>query len=111
MGKVKTILTAALAVILSAGCFVGCSDPDDELRRKATTVISFWTAVSPSSDDVLDEVIDEFNQTNTYGIFVEATPRADSSGIGTQLAGSNPPDVVYMDDRLSLIHISEPTRH
>lgn len=99
MGKVKTILTAALAVILSAGCFVGCKDPDADLKRKATTMLSFWTAVSPSSDDVLDEVIDEFNQTNTYGIFVEATPRADSSGIGTQLAGSNPPDVVYMDDR------------
>ena len=29
MGKVKTILTAALAAILAAGCFVGCKDPDD----------------------------------------------------------------------------------
>ena len=99
MGKVKKILTVAISALLCFSCFVGCKDPDADLKRKASTRITFWTAVSPAADDVLDSVIDDFNRNNTYGIYVSTTPRADSSSIGTQLAGSNPPDVVYMDDR------------
>ena len=55
--------------------------------------------MSPASDKVLKDIIDTFNRTNEDGIYVTATPRADSSGIGMQLAGSNPPDVVYTEDR------------
>lgn len=97
--KTMKRISAALATFLMLGCFAGCSDPDSDLKQNAEYKLSFWTAVSPASDSVLKEVIDTFNRTNEYGIYVTATPRADSSGIGMQLAGSNPPDVVYTEDR------------
>lgn len=89
----------AFSAMLALSCLAGCSDPDAELKKNAEYNLAFWTAVSPASDKVLKDIIDTFNRTNEDGIYVTATPRADSSGIGMQLAGSNPPDVVYTEDR------------
>lgn len=99
MGKSKKQICLALAAVVSLGCLAGCSDPDQDLKDQAKYKLSFWTAVSPASDAVFKEVIDTFNRTNTEGIYVTPTPRADSSGFGMQLAGSNAPDVVYTEDR------------
>ncbi|MDE6398390.1 MAG: extracellular solute-binding protein [Clostridiales bacterium] len=99
MKKWKSACILALSAIVCFACFTGCKDPDAELKKNAQYNLAFWTAVSPASDKVLNDVIKTFNHTNTDGIYVTATPRADSSGIGMQLAGSNPPDVVYTEDR------------
>ncbi len=99
MKKWKSMLLLALSAVLCFGCFTGCKDPDAELKKNAKYTLAFWSAITPASDKVMKEVIDTFNRTNTDGIYVNATTRADSSGIGMQLAGSNPPDVVYTEDR------------
>lgn len=96
-----------LTVCLAFGCFTGCADPDAELKAAAKYMLNAWMSYGPSGDDAIKSVVDEFNRTNTDGIYVTTTPLADPSGIGMNLAGSAPPDVVYTDDRYFKGYVDE----
>lgn len=93
MKKWQKLIATALVALLAAGWFAGCSS-----LPPAEVYLTFQFQMSMGGEALMSEIVDDFNETNEQGIYVDASPSTNLDGVGALLAGSNPPDVVYLDD-------------
>ena len=66
------LLTAALALTLSVAAFAQDSQPDWESVDPSGQTINFWHQHSGDRETALNEIVAQFNETNEYGITVNA---------------------------------------
>ena len=102
MKKVTRVLSLILAVVLLLG-LTACGG---EERQKGKVKISFWAEVSSASQDAMLQIVKDFNASHP-NIVVTLVPQTDASGLANILRGSNPPDVIMVDDRVIKSYVSE----
>ena len=101
MKKAKRILTVALAALMATFCATACGDKEEAALKKGKIQVIFWNQISASADASLTELTKTYNRTNTDNVYVQLFPKSAgySQQLATTLNGSNPPDIVYVDDR------------
>ncbi len=99
MRKIWKVLSVTAAVIAAACTFTACVKEDPRARGKIS--ITYWGEVGLSNRDVLEELVDTYNETNEDNVYVNLVPQSTgySQSLSTTLKGQNPPDVVMIDDR------------
>lgn len=99
MRKIWKALAVTFAAVMAACSFTACTKEDPLSRGKIN--ITFWGEVSLANREVLEQLRDHYNETNTDNIYVKLVPQSTgySQSLNTTLKGQNPPDVVMIDDR------------
>ena len=92
--KIISLLIAILIVLTIAGC------AGNGGRKKGKRKISFWAGVSDANQKQYADAIKQFNDENS-SIQVSLIPQSSdfSSNLSGTLRGSNPPDVVMVEDQ------------
>ena len=89
--------TVALACLLAGSCLAGCGD-----NHGGKTVVNLWGAAETEEAATFQQVIDDYNNTNTDNIWVEYQPMPSSgyeTTIDRTLAGTKGPDVFYVHEK------------
>lgn len=104
MKKFTRVLTLVLALALMLS-LTACGGG---ARTKGKVRVSFWAEVSSATQDTLLQIVKDFNASHP-DIIVTMVPQSAgyASGLSNTLRGSNPPDVVVVDDRIIKSYISE----
>lgn len=110
MKTMKRILAVVLTVLLTlslVACGGGNGEGDGE-KVKGKTKVSFWVEVSSQGLDTWMKLVEDFNNTHPH-ITVTLVPQSAgyASGLSNTLRGSNPPDVIMIDDKLVKSYVSE----
>ena len=97
MKKTSRILAAVLAGVMLFS-LVGCGNSG---KQKGKVKVSFWAEVNSANQDTLLQIVDDFNKSHP-DISVTLVPQSAgyASGLSNTLRGSNPPDVITVDDKI-----------
>lgn len=103
MKKLKMI-TVFLLVLSMIVAMAGCGNGGKKGKRKVT----FWATVDDTNQKLLNDAIEAFNEKHD-DIVVTLVPQADgyASNLASTLRGSNPPDVVMVDDKYFKGYVKE----
>lgn len=95
---------ALFLVVLLVLCTAGCGSA----RKKGKTKISFWAGISDANQSQYTEAIKKFNDAHS-NIEVTLIPQSSdfSSNLSGALRGSNPPDVVMVEDKYFKQYVGE----
>ena len=100
MKKMQRILTAVLALLLMLS-LVACGGDSDAGKVKGKAKVNFWLELSgPEALDTWKGIVEDFNATHD-DITVMIVPQGSGyeSGLSNTLRGSNPPDVIVVNDK------------
>lgn len=89
--------TVALACLLAGSCLAGCGD-----NHGGKTVVTFWGAADSEEAAVFNQMVDNYNETNTDNIWLDYQPLPASgyeNAIDQTLASPDGPDVFYVHER------------
>ena len=101
MQRILAVVLAALMMLSLAACGGG-------EKTKGKTKVAFWVEVSSQGLDSWMKIVEDFNSTHP-NITVTLVPQSAgyASGLSNTLRGSNPPDVIMVDDKLVKSYVSE----
>lgn len=104
MKKATRVLAMVLAIVLLVG-LTACGGGE---KQKGKVKISFWAEVSSARQDTLLQIVKDFNASHP-NIVVTLVPQTSgySSGLSNTLRGSNPPDVIMVDDKIVKSYVTE----
>lgn len=97
MKKMQRMLTLVLAVLLMAS-LAACNGTEKTMGK---TKVSFWLELSgPEALSTWKDIVQRFNNSHP-NITVTITPQGSGyeSGLANTLRGSNPPDVIVVNDK------------
>lgn len=96
------LLMCGAVVLGTAGC--GESDPN----RRGKVQLTFWAVVNENNQAVMTEVVNNFNESNDL-YYVRLVPKTSgySASLAGTLKGSNPPNIVQIDDRYFKNYVNE----
>lgn len=105
MKKMQRIMAVILAVMLTLS-LAACGGGGEKTKGK--TKVSFWVEVSAQGLDTWMKLVEDFNNSHPH-ITVTLVPQSAgyASGLSNTLRGSNPPDVIVVDDKLVKSYVSE----
>lgn len=105
MGKIKRILAVALTITMVFS-LMACGG--DGKKQKGKVKVSFWAEVNSANQDTLLQIVEDFNNSHS-DIYVTLVPQSAgyASGLSNTLRGSNPPDVVTVDDKVFKSYVEE----
>ncbi len=77
-------------------------------KEKGKVKVSFWAEVNSANQDTLLLIVKDFNSSHP-NIAVTLVPQSAgyASGLSNTLRGSNPPDVVTVDDKVFKSYVKE----
>lgn len=98
-------LVALLLTMSLIGTLVACGDGNG---KKGKRKVTFWATVDDTNQELLNRAIKTFNEKHS-DIAVTLVPQADgySANLASTLRGSNPPDVVMVDDKYFKGYVKE----
>jgi len=104
MKKTSRILAAVLAGVMLFS-LAGCGNGG---KQKGKVKVSFWAEVNSANQDTLLQIVDDFNESHP-DISVTLVPQSAgyASGLSNTLRGSNPPDVITVDDKIFKSYVGE----
>lgn len=97
MKKMQRIVTALLALVLMLS-LAACGEAGKAMGK---TKVSFWLELSgPEALNAWKQIVTDFNNTHS-NIVVTIVPQGSGyeSGLANTLRGSNPPDVIVINDK------------
>lgn len=104
MKKIQRILSVMLAIIMMFS-LVACGNGG---KKKGKAKISFWAEVDNSNQETLLQIVEDFNNSHPE-IYVTLVPQTAgyASKLSNTLSGSNPPDVIAVDDKIFKGYVEE----
>lgn len=107
--RVKRLLSIGLAVVMTAGLAVGCGNSDEgsdgssgaaEANTSGVTEIDFWFSGGKTAVNVLQSIVDDFNESQT-DYHINTVTQADYTETYEKLqagiAGKKAPDMALLD--------------
>lgn len=99
--KAKQILTIILAVLMVASMLAGCSSNGSSEIKVAEVggeispcEITFWHSMTGSQETSLTELVEQFNNENTYGITVKLVNQGGYGDLSTKLTANAAADTL-----------------
>ena len=99
--KVFTILLISLFFITACGNSNGDSTESNGSEDNSQTELTFWNGFTASDGEILQEIVDEFNQTNDKGINIKMevmTWANFNERLPTSITAGSGPDFVLMNN-------------
>lgn len=105
MKKKMCKILAAMLIVVMLFSLVACGGSGKE---KGKVKVSFWAEVNSANQDTLLQIVKDFNSSHP-NIAVTLVPQSAgyASGLSNTLRGSNPPDVVTVDDKVFKSYVKE----
>lgn len=107
MKKIKwNALLALMMSVTVALTAVGCNGGNSAQRGKVQ--LTFWAVINENNQEVMTEIVNNFNESND-NYYVRIVPKTSgySQSLGGTLKGSNPPNIVQIDDRYFKNYVNE----
>ncbi len=104
----KKLIAAFSVLQIAAIAFgaVGCGDDDPAKRGKVQ--LTLHAVINENNKDVMTQLVQKFNETNArYTVKLVPKTAGYSAQLGGMLKGSNPPNIVQIDDRYFKDYINE----
>ena len=104
----KKLIAAFSVLQIAAIAFgaVGCGDDDPAKRGKVQ--LTLHAVINENNKDVMTQLVQKFNETNErYTVKLVPKTAGYSAQLGGMLKGSNPPNIVQIDDRYFKDYINE----
>ncbi|NMA67523.1 MAG: extracellular solute-binding protein, partial [Clostridiaceae bacterium] len=106
--KIKRLLVIATAFIMLLSLF-GCNNNGSSNNRKQGRIkVTFWAEVDDANQTLILDIVHKFNEENP-NINVTLVPQSTgySSNLAATLRGSNPPDIVMIEDKFFKRYVNE----
>ncbi|NMA66580.1 MAG: extracellular solute-binding protein [Clostridiaceae bacterium] len=107
--KSKRLLAIAIsAVMLFAFCACKTGGNEDNEKKQGKIKVAFWCDVNDANQTLLLQIVEKFNEANP-NIKVTLVPQSTgySSNLTATLRGSNPPDVVVIEEKYFKRYVNE----